>query len=725
MAQASPTPQAGGQNEQDPWAAFPDAPPPQKDKAPLAITVRPQGPPQPDSTPPQPPDPWAAFPDKPPPKTPSKPKSEPVGTGAAIVTGLAHGASFGTAPALEGLSEVSKPTIQKFEESKGVKPGSVHVAPHVKAAMGAAEMITNWIMGQDDPAVKEAYERGRAAARAREEAAQEQHPHAYLGGILAGTIAAPGFGAMRAAPLGGRIAQGMVQGGVGGAAFGGGEAVGEGKDLPEIGKRALKGGAIGAPLGGAVGGVIGPRVTTGVGARAAATADELGAPLPRGVVSENPAVQATTGKLRQMPFAGEQIGERVARTGEAAGERIGGIAEGMSGGAPERAVAQQAVRPGLQRVIDTNRQHIDDSYDALRAQIKPGSRFTMPNTDRTLDAIMRERQAAGHTNPAEGLEQFRNVAGGATFNGAHRARTDARNAGDVMNPHPGYNAADFNRLTRAMTADLRTIVSAAASNNTPAGRAAALRAFDDAERRFGPLADQNAFIQRLMDASGEGGIAKLLSAAKEKGGNLQLLAQVRQGMRADEFSQIGGLLLHEMGQQPSTGAFSLSKFATEWGKISDGAKRVMFSPEHLRNINDIAEMGMHVKGALRETSTSHSASMLVFLEIAQAAAHLGVGAATGDLGAGAVGAAATAGGSWMLARWLASPAPAASMGAFTRAYRGITLGQPTPGRIATFKLATRNLANTLGVPLENVSQAIASKVGLKAEPGQDEQVKQK
>ena len=45
--------------------------------------------------------------------------------------------------------------------------------------------------------------------------------------------------------------------------------------------------------------------------------------------------------------------------------------------------------------------------------------------------------------PERGLEQFRNVAGG-SFNGVHRARADARNAGSVLNPNPGYNKGDFN-----------------------------------------------------------------------------------------------------------------------------------------------------------------------------------------------------------------------------------------------------------------------------------------
>jgi hypothetical protein len=37
-----------------------------------------------------------------------------------------------------------------------------------------------------------------------------------------------------------------------------------------------------------------------------------------------------------------------------------------------------------------------------------------------LNKIMAERQAAGWKNPAQGLEQFRNVAASGSFSGAHR-----------------------------------------------------------------------------------------------------------------------------------------------------------------------------------------------------------------------------------------------------------------------------------------------------------------
>lgn len=656
------------------------------------------------------------------PSVPSETKTpRQVGTGEAALTGVKHGLTFGFGPAIEGLGEAIQPqpgdaVYDKIQKAAKDNPAAQRILdlPFVKPLFGITRIIDDWRQkGGVDPEITAAYERGRKHALENEELSKSQHPYAYLGGVLAGGAAMPipGAGAFHAANTTGRVIQGVRAGGIGGGLYGVGEATSEGLPADKIAKRGLLGATIGAPLGGTVSAAVGPRLVNAAtpGARAARTAEDLGAPLPRGVASDSRAVQATTSKLRQIPFAGEAIGARVDATAEAAGGRIGGIADQMAGGAGSRAAADTVVRPGLDAVIQTNRNAIDHAYQSLRSQIDQNARFTMPRTEAALNRIMAARRAAGWANPAQGLEQFRNVAGGATFNGAHRARVDAREAGNALVPNPGYNAGDFNQLTRAMTTDLRDMVQAAAvqARNPPQR---AIQAFDTAEREFGRLAEQNTVLQRLVNSRGEGAIATLLGAAKERGGNVRLLAQLRQSMNPQEFEVVGGTLLHELGHNNATGQFSLAQFATNWEKISDHAKNVLFSPQHRRNIDDIAGMGMHIKGALRESSTSHSASGVLLLEVAKDAALLTTDVMSGGLGAGSAVAATTSVALWTLTRWLANPAVASSMGRWARTYRAVTLGQPTPARIAAFNAATRNLANTLGVPMENLVRSIESRI---------------
>lgn len=635
------------------------------------------------------------------------PPARQVGAGEAAVRGAVDTASFGLTPAIQGLQEaanVGKTPEQVQQETE------LNSAPQEAPGMAQlGEGIARLFGSHPDPEARAAYERGRQAALQDQEQAEEQHTLPFWAGRFIGAMASPGFGVATPGTLGTRLVAGAVGGAANSALYSGGSAVSRGESLPDVLTAAGEGALVGAPTGAVLNGAFGSRVAqpaATAGQKAAQTAQDLGAPLPRGVTSDRPFVQSTTAKLQSMPISGDKISQKLKATESAAGGQIGDIADQMTGGVTDRAAADAVVRPGLQSVVDSNKQAIDAAYNGVRGQIDQNARFTMPRTDATLKAIQAERKAAGHKNPAEGLDQFQRVAKGATFNGAHRARVDARNAGDVLNPHPGYNAADFNRLTRAMTADIRDIVQAAA---TGANKKAALAAFDKAEAKFGELAEQNKLLNRLINAKGESAISTLLGGAKEKGGNLRLLAQLRQKMSPQDFEQIGGTLLNELGQRASKGEFSLAQFVTNWNKLSAGAKQVLFSPQHLRNIEDIVGMGEHIKGALAKANTSHTSDVLILWDVLRAAAETGVAVQAGVMNPlTAAGIAASVALPHMLTLWLASPAKAASMAAWSRSYRALAAAG-SPARIAAFRIATRNLANTLGL---DVGKAIGAAEGL-------------
>ena len=178
-------------------------------------------------------------------------------------------------------------------------------------------------------------------------------------------------------------------------------------------------------------------------------------------------------------------------------------------------------------------------------------------------------------------------------------------------------------------------------------------------------------------------------------------------MSPQDFEQIGGALLHELGQNPTTGEFSLAKFVTDFDKLAPRAKAIMFSQRHLHDIESIVGMGRHIKGALREWNTSHTAGVLILFDLARDAAMLAATVGTGALTVGVVVGAVPGAAAVGLAHWLASPAKAASMAAWQRAYRSVQ-GRPSPAQIASFNIATRNLANNLGVPAEQILKRVAA-----------------
>jgi hypothetical protein len=255
-----------------------------------------------------------------------------------------------------------------------------------------------------------------------------------------------------------------------------------------------------------------------------------------------------------------------------------------------------------------------------------------------------------------------------------------------------------------MTQDIRALASASAHNQTPAGRAAALRAFDEAEREFGKLADANGILRKLIDSRGEGAIASLLAASKEKGGNVQLLGPLKRAMNKDDFNTIGALLLNELGHNNATGEFSLAKFVTGWDKTSPHAKRILFSPQHERDIEDIFGLGKHIKKALRDTNTSHTANAIILFELMQDTAVLAASGALAHLvSAPVLAGAAAATPALAFAHWLSSPASASAAAKWARARVGY-YGHPTPARLAAYSLAVKNLSNNIGVPIGVITQ---------------------
>jgi hypothetical protein len=634
----------------------------------------------------------------PPPEVPTR----NIGGGEAAWKGVVNGVTLAFAPALQGALEAGGPPDEMETRTGQANP--------MRLVKGGIALLHNALSEHPDPEVTASYNRGREAALKDQEAARTQHPYAYFAGQMAGSLAVPmGGGAMAPATTGVRVLRGMRAGGIGGGLYGAGEAVSEGKSAEEVAKAAAASAVIGAPLGGVIGGAFGVRVVNpnSPGRAADATARALGRPLSRGVTSDIPSVQATTAKLQELPFVGERIGERTRQTQEAAGHFVGDIAATMGHG--DRAAAGNVLRAGLEGAIDNNIAEINAGYNALRGQIDQTARYTMPRTDATVNRVLERRQGKGKTpaEAAEGVDQFSRVARGATFDNAHGARADAREAGNVLTPHPGYNATDYNEIMRAMTADLRDMVQAAATNQTPGGRRAALQAFEQADRRFRELAEQNNALHRILGGSEESIAGTLTGSARNINGNLALLLQLRRSMDPQQFEQIGGLLLAELGRD-RTGEFSLSQFANRMRDLSPRALGVLFAPDHVAAIQAIGDMGRHIRRALAATSRGQSGGLIVLLDVAKDAALLGYQGA--EFGGYSVAAGVTSAMLYGTAWLLGNPARAASASAWMRAYQGL-LQAHTPARIAAFNMTTRNLANTLGIPLEKLTNSIANHLG--------------
>jgi hypothetical protein len=112
--------------------------------------------------------------------------------------------------------------------------------------------------------------------------------------------------------------------------------------------------------------------------------------------------------------------------------------------------------------------------------------------------------------------------------------------------------------------------------------------------------------------------------------------------------------------------------------------------------------------------------VLIWFDLARDAILLAASGVAGTIGTGTIAGAALGAPGVLMMRWLSNPAKASAMAKWSRARVGM-IDHPTPGRLAVFNLATRNLSNNLGVPVESVLKRLTT--GGKTGEGGDEKPK--
>ena len=172
--------------------------------------------------------------------------SGPAPTGSeAAGLGIGESLTFGTAPMLEGLASAAGPEWNQSQAGHDLAP-----------IIGAGKMIGNMLSGHPDERVRDAYERGRKEALARQKQAGEQHPWAYGAGQLAGALMTPIPGLGGGATMVGRLGRAALAGGTAGGLYSAGSATSEERPIGEIATETAKGAGVGAAFGGLASGAI-------------------------------------------------------------------------------------------------------------------------------------------------------------------------------------------------------------------------------------------------------------------------------------------------------------------------------------------------------------------------------------------------------------------------------------------------------------------------------------
>jgi len=308
-------------------------------------------------------------------------------------------------------------------------------------------------------------------------------------------------------------------------------------------------------------------------------ATTLGQPRqPFFVAAADPKVQAAGRQMAQENPAG---GVGQAWTGAREGVTQGGgdIVQGITGAPVQVApnVAGMQVRSGMQEAGRNATAEIARIADETTSRM-PANFLGDPAATRTAaQDLINARQAAGHTNPAQGLDQVTNLTtqpGGVTWPGFQRF---VRETGQTLGEHPAVPRQIPN-------ADLEPIYAAARGTDQPSWVRQAL----------GPQAEER-FVQGVEEQSQLAGMRQAIADAVDRAQPEQLINTIYNaattkggGTRLDQLGLIWRSLSPQQQQQAAAGILAKiqNDAAAQGGGVIPSKVAVLLNslPEQTRNL---------------------------------------------------------------------------------------------------------------------------------------------
>ena len=194
----------------------------------------------------------------------------------------------------------------------------------------------------------------------------------------------------------------------------------------------------------------------------------------------------------------------------------------------------------------------------------------------------------------------------------------------------------------------------------------------------------NADIVRLLGASDEGLARRVVSLASSgASADSAMLARLNAVVGPDGMKNVSSLAIQNLGANRA-GEFSPAFFSSNWQKMSDAGKALLFPDKTLRSsLNDIAAVSARMAEVERKfANKSNTGRVVVGTSMVGALMHEPMTFL------------ATVMGGQVLGRVLSRPASAASASKFSIAYERY-VKSPSAGAGAALKQATTNLSNTV------------------------------
>jgi hypothetical protein len=571
----------------------------------------------------------AADPDKDAPSRLAQPWSSAPAPGSvsqAVGTGVIKGAPFGSDIAAAGV-----PLVKNY-----VGPVLQAIARPINRVLGVDQDALDKQWQTASAALPSSYSEAKERLKTADQQAAAAHPWVQGGAALAtGAALLPTAGPMEAvssralpylsslgrfAPAAARtVGAGAVSGGYSGL-----YGAGEGDTLAERAKNAAIGTGLGIGFGSLGHAVVGEGLGALTQPRGAAidAANRLGVPMPRYAVS-NPAVQRVGELSKSVPVVGEWTRASTQHATDALNKTL----DGMSGGVtPERAGTEASaalndwIGPRSQDIINRR-------YTYASSQLDPTIRTPLNATNQLVSGMAAKAAQRGSTLSGRAIDEINNantVPGGLTYDSIKDLRTtigQLKGSWGNVNPDP-IDAARITRLHGALSQDLDA--AAARADRTGQGVAA----HQTASRTYSAIQSGREDLTPLIGAQGdkppEQVFAGLMRRASENptSADVALLGQAKAAIQNSSTPQAWNTveqgIINRLGRQPAAepGApsiFSPDLFLNHYSRMSDAAKKTVFSPQNKARLDDVATVAQKMKeaGFAKNTSgTSHMTGAL-------------------------------------------------------------------------------------------------------------------
>lgn len=460
--------------------------------------------------------------------------------------------------------------------------------------------------------------------------------------------------------------------------------------LSSLGRIAMSGLATGAPTGVSVArnaqAVVKPLTEGQEVANAASRLSETGAPvqIPRAVTTDSVPLQRAASTVRSIPGAGEPLVGAADRALTQLGTKADEVAAGFGSGTVQGAgdTTKGAIRSWIK---GESGKKVGQLYDRVDNLVNQQSKTALVNTRGVAAEIAAERGAAMQ-GPGKAVDFVLEAANsdGLTYQGIKKLRTMV---GEMMNGGilpEGVSGAELKRIYSGLTDDLRSSVRVG-------GGEKAVEAFDRANRYNRLVSDRREALAKIVGANGDTPAEKVFDRLRAMAGSnsradVNKLAQARKAIGADDWNEFASGVVSGLGRD-AAGNFSADRFVTDYGKLSDAGKSLLFRSGGKSNLadslDDIAKVSSRYKQLAKFGNPSGTG---------QIGAGLGIGA--GFMVDPLTTISSVVGGR-ALAYALSQPATASSVAKLVRAQEAL-VRVPSTGKLAAYNVAARNLINTLG-----------------------------